>query len=92
MLAALLTLPTSRAPGPAAAAETARATFEYLAKRWDQIQYAAFLARGFPIGSGSVESANKLVVEARLKGSGMHWARHHVSPLVALRAVLCSGR
>jgi hypothetical protein len=92
VLAALLTLPTGRAPDPAGAAETARATFEYFAKRWNQIQYAAFLARGYPIGSGSVESANKLVVEARLKGSGMHWSRHHVSPLVALRAVLCSGR
>lgn len=92
VLAALLTLPTAGAPDPAGAAETARATFEYLAKRWEQIQYADFLARGFPIGSGSVESANKLVIEARLKGSGMHWAREHVSPLVALRAVLCSGR
>ena len=28
-----------------------------------------------PIGSGTVESANTLVVEARLKGAGMHWAR-----------------
>ena len=92
VLAALLTLPTARALDPAGAAETARATFEYLAKRWEQIQYAEFLARGLPIGSGSVESANKLVIEARLKGSGMHWARHHVSPLAALRATLCSGR
>jgi hypothetical protein len=92
VLAALLTLPTARAPDPVAATQVARATFEYLAKRWDQIQYAQFLAQGYPIGSGSIESANKLVVEARLKGSGMHWARHHVSPLVALRAALCSDR
>jgi hypothetical protein len=92
VLAALLTLPTARAPDPAVAAQLATATFEYLAKRWDQIQYAEFLAQGYPIGSGSIESANKLVVEARLKGSGMHWARPHISPLVALRAALCSGR
>jgi hypothetical protein len=25
---------------------------------------------------GAAESANKLVVEARLKGSGMHWRAH----------------
>lgn len=38
-----------------------------------------------------MESANKLVVERRLKGSGMHWARAHVNPMV-LRAMACSDR
>jgi hypothetical protein len=33
--------------------------------------YAAFGEQGYPIGSGSVESANKLVVESRMKGAGM---------------------
>ena len=46
----------------------------YLTKRVGQVQYPAFAAQGWPIGSGMVDSANKLVVEARLKGSGMHWA------------------
>jgi hypothetical protein len=36
---------------------------------------------GWPIGSGSVESANKLVVEARLKGAGMRWERQNVNPM-----------
>ncbi|HEU5383866.1 MAG TPA: hypothetical protein VFV38_51375 [Ktedonobacteraceae bacterium] len=44
----------------------------YLTKRETQMQYPRYQADGWPIGSGSVESANKLVVEARLKGSGMH--------------------
>ena len=64
----------------------------YLEKRRDQIRYAEFQAQGYPIGSGAVESANKLVVEARLKGSGMHWARAHVDPMLALRTLVCSGR
>jgi hypothetical protein len=64
----------------------------YLAKRADLIDYPAFLAAGLPIGSGIVESANKLVVEARLKGAGMHWARPHANELLALRSVVCSGR
>jgi hypothetical protein len=34
-----------------------------------------------------VESANKLVVEDRLKGAGMHWADANVNPLLALEAV-----
>jgi hypothetical protein len=41
---------------------------------------------------GAVESGNKLVVEARLKGSGMHWARPHVDPLLALRDIACNDR
>ena len=39
-----------------------------------------------------VESANKLVVEARLKGAGMHWKRENVDPMLALRNIVCSDR
>lgn len=67
-------------------------SLHYLEKRRDQIRYAEFLAAGLPIGSGAVESANKLVVESRLKGSGMHWAREQVNPMVALRNIVCSDR
>ncbi|HEX6509232.1 MAG TPA: hypothetical protein VF221_16515 [Chloroflexota bacterium] len=63
----------------------------YLAKRAKQMAYDQYLEAGYPIGSGMVESANKLVVEARLKGSGMHWQRENVSPMVSLRALTCSG-
>jgi hypothetical protein len=64
----------------------------YLEKRKEQMQYPLFQARGWPIGSGIVESGNKLVVEARLKGSGMHWAEQHVNPMLALRNIICSDR
>ncbi len=63
----------------------------YLTKRRSQIAYATFQAAGYPIGSGMIESANKLVVEARLKGSGMHWERRNVTPMLALRAIACGG-
>lgn len=64
----------------------------YLDKRVAQMQYPTFQAQGWPIGSGSVESANKLVVEARLKGAGMHWQRQNVDPILALRNLICSDR
>ena len=64
----------------------------YLEKRIAHMQYPTFLAAGWPIGDGAVESGNKLVVEARLKGSGMHWARPHVDPMLALRNIVCSDR
>ena len=56
----------------------------YLKKRKEQMQYPRFQTQGWPIGSGIVESGNKLVVEARLKGAGMHWAEDHVNPMLAL--------
>lgn len=64
----------------------------YLKKREPHMQYPQFQAEGWPIGSGATESANKLVVEARLKGSGMHWARPHVNPMLALRNIVCNDR
>ena len=69
-----------------------RKPLAYLEKREAQMQYPAFQAQGWPIGSGVVESANKLVVEARLKGGGMHWARPNVNPVLGLWNIVCSGR
>lgn len=69
-----------------------RVAWAYLDKREAQLHYPSFQAAGWPIGSGAVESGNKLVVEARLKGSGMHWARSHVDPMLALRNIVCNDR
>ena len=78
--------------GDGGALKIVQTSLGYLEKRRGQIRYAEFQAQGYPIGSGAVESANKLVVEARLKGSGMHWARAHADPMLALRTVVCSDR
>jgi hypothetical protein len=67
-------------------------SLSYLEKREAQMQYPMCLDQGWPIGSGAVESANKLVVEARLKGAGMHWAPANVNPMLALRNAMCSDR
>lgn len=83
VLAALDALPASPAREDAV---------RYLGDRRAQIAYAAFLADGFPIGSGCIESANKHVVQRRLKGAGMHWGRHHVNPMLGLRTVVANDR
>lgn len=83
VLTALAALPTS------AERDTA---VGYLTARRPMLAYAAFTAAGWPIGSGCVESANKLVIEARLKGAGMHWTRPHADAMVALRAVAMPDR
>jgi hypothetical protein len=69
-----------------------RSHLAYLQKRVEQMAYPTFQAAGWPIGSGMVESANKLVVEERMKGPGMHWAEANVDPMLALRNAICSDR
>src|SRR6266567_9546922 len=64
----------------------------YLQKREAHMQYPRYQAAGWPIGSGSVESANKVVVEARLKGAGMRWGRQNVNPMLVLRNAVCNRR
>jgi hypothetical protein len=83
VLAALRALPVG---------EHRDAALAYLAPRLPQLQYPTFRAAGYPIGSGIVEGANKVVVEDRLKGSGMHWAPQSVDPLLALRTIVCADR
>jgi len=92
VLEALACLPTTTAPDPGAAAAAVRATLDYLAARWQQIQYATFGAQGLPLGSGCVESGHKVVMQARLKGPGMHWAPTNVNPMLALRGAACNDR
>ena len=64
----------------------------YLCKRETQMDYPTLQRNGWPIGSGMVESGNKLVMQARLKGAGMHWEPKNVNPMLALRMNLCTHR
>lgn len=86
VLAAVKALPATSEEAKAARSKAVN----YLSHRRQQIAYANFQKLGYPIGSGMVESGCKLVIEARLKGSGMHWAGKNVTPMVALRSILCS--
>lgn len=72
--------------------EVLRREVAYLEKRAAQMEYPRFRAAGWPLGSGAVESANKLVVEARLKGAGMRWARGQVNGMLGLRNAVCNDR
>ncbi len=72
--------------------EAVQKQIQYFRKRVSLMLYPQYQRDGWPIGSGMVESANKLVVQARLKGAGMHWAKSHVNPMLALRTAVCSER
>ena len=55
-----------------------------------RLRYHLFRQAGYPIGSGTVESACKLVVQQRLKQSGMRWSRKGAQAMLALRSTLLS--
>lgn len=64
----------------------------YLSTRQAMIDYPHFQQRGYPIGSGHVESSHGHVVHRRLKGPGMRWAEHHVDPMLTLRNLHANDR
>jgi hypothetical protein len=81
-----------RLPPEIAQREGIREHLGYFNKREPMMQYPHFQQQGWPIGSGMVESANKLVVQTRLKGAGMRWQRCNVNPMLALRNAVCNER
>ena len=56
------------------------------------MRYKEFRSKGYPIGSGTVESACKRVIGARVKQAGMCWRRAGAQAVLTLRAELLSGR
>lgn len=61
--------------------------FENQAHRMDYPQY---VAKGWQIGSGPVESACKRVIGLRLKGAGMRWGEDGADAVSHLRALFLS--
>lgn len=64
----------------------------YLSKRTAMINYPYFVASHIPIGSGSVESGHKQVMQSRMKQAGMRWHPDHVDPMLVLRCLICNDR
>lgn len=64
----------------------------YLRKNVSRMDYPTYLAKGWLIGSGSVESACKTVVAQRLKLAGMRWREPGTDAVCHLRALYRSER
>jgi len=65
--------------------------YNYIENNIDNIDYAKYLQEGYFIGSGAIESGNRLVLQQRLKQPGMRWNEHTAQPLLTLRAKYESG-
>ena len=69
-----------------------RQALAYLFSNRHRMRYRRFRQAGYPIGSGTVESACKVVVQQRMKQAGMRWSRHGAQAMLALRCILLSDR
>jgi hypothetical protein len=56
------------------------------------MDYPEYVAEGWQIGSGVVESACKTVVGQRLKGAGMRWSEAGAHALCHVRALYRSEK
>ena len=70
--------------------DAVRKAILYLFHNRRRMRYDLFREAGYPIGSGTVESACKSVVQQRLKQSGMRWSRKGAQAMLALRSSLLS--
>ncbi len=78
-----LTLPRSKPQVQAQYEET----HDYLKNNVHRMDYPTYLANGWTIGSGAMESACKTVVGQRLKLAGMRWRENGTTEMCHLRAL-----
>jgi hypothetical protein len=64
----------------------------YIERNAHRMEYPEYLAEGWCIGSGAVESACKTVVGQRLKLAGMRWGQDGADALCHLRALYRSEK
>ena len=72
------------------ARESIRKQIVYFTNNVHRMDYPQYVARGWQIGSGPVESACKAVIGNRLKGGGMRWSKNGSHAICVLRALYLS--
>lgn len=77
-------------PRKPAVREQYEVTLGYVRSNLHRMDYPTYLANGWCIGSGSVESACKTVVGQRLKLAGMRWREPGTNDMCHLRALFRS--
>ena len=67
--------------------ERLRQLIDHVTRFEDCVDYGAYYERGWPLGSGEVESAHRYIPQERLKIAGACWNPDNVNPMLALRVV-----
>ena len=66
--------------------------YNYISKRKDQMRYSYFREKGYPIGSGAQESANKYAMQDRMTLQGQRWKKERGQGILALKCRYESDR
>ena len=64
----------------------------YISNNIDRIDYPKYKHKGYFVGSGAIESANKVILQRRLKQAGMRWSVNGAQAVLSLRAKVESKR
>ena len=72
-------------------AKTLKSVADYLYANRTRMAYDDYMAKGWPIASGSVEGACKCLVRDRFERSGMRWSPAMAEAMLRLRAIYLSG-
>jgi hypothetical protein len=72
-------------------AKTLASIIGYLENNREHMHYDAYLAAGYPIGSGVAEGACRHVVKDRMEGSGMRWTVEGAQAMLHLRTIYLNG-
>ena len=70
-----------------AARKTVATTISYYQRNTPFMRYDQYLARGWPIGTGVIESACGHLVKDRMQQAGMRWTKDGAHAILDLRAV-----
>lgn len=68
-----------------------RKQLDYFDNHRDRMDYHGFRERGVPMGSGSVESAVRRIVNLRLKGNSIYWDPDNAEDMLHLRSQFLAG-
>ena len=71
--------------------KAAEKEIHYFETNKGRMRYPQYRSKGYPIGSGTVESACKHLIGARLKQSGMCWSKDGAQAILNLRAAKLSN-
>jgi DNA polymerase III epsilon subunit-like protein len=69
-----------------------RTAIHYFQTHQARMQYEQFRSKGLPLGSGSIESGVRRIVNLRLKGASLFWHPENAEAILYLRCQIKSGR
>jgi len=93
--AAVITVLREAAADPtlsAAQRKVVQQTADYYERNLPFMHYEVYLAKGWPIGTGVVESACGQLVKDRMEQAGMRWSKPGAQVILDLRAIRLNGQ